>query len=130
MVAVSSSRRSDEHLQSILYETANWTVNGAQGMVLCEVASLRLAIEKATQLAAKGREVVAFMCRRPAEIVVLSGQVRKLTNLLVESRISSSPGVADFLSKAVNGFDISLPVLMPNGANYHEVTAPNVMPGI
>ena len=80
MVDMTSSGRSNEHLQSILYETANWTVNGVHGVVLCEVASLRLAIDKAAQFAAMGREVVALMHRRPPEIVVLSGQVRKLAN--------------------------------------------------
>jgi hypothetical protein len=98
-------------------------VNSVQGMVLCEVASLRLAIEKAAQLVAKGQEVFALMRRRPPQIVVLSGQARKLTNLLVESRVSSSQCVAAFINKAVKGFEIDPPVLMPNGAAHHEATA-------
>jgi len=96
MVAETSTRRSDEQLESILYETANCSVNVVQGAVLREVAGLRLAIENAGQFAAGGREVVALIGGRPAEIVVFSGQVRKLTNLEVESQISSWPCVAAF----------------------------------
>src|SRR5580698_4278647 len=65
MVAETSTCSSDGQLESILDETANWTVNGTHGVVLCEVASLRLAIAKAAQFAATGREVVALMRRRP-----------------------------------------------------------------
>jgi hypothetical protein len=123
MVAETSTRRSDEQLESTLHETANWTVYGLQGVALCEVASLRLAIEKAAQFAAMGREVVALMHRRPPEMVVLSGQARKLMNLLVESQVSSSPFVGAIISRTVNGSDRPPPVLMPNGAAYHEATA-------
>jgi hypothetical protein len=90
MVAMTSRRRSDEQLEFVLYETANWMVYGGQGLVLCEVASLRLAIEKAAEFAARGREVVAVVRRPSAEIVVFSGQLRKLTNLLSESRNSEA----------------------------------------
>jgi hypothetical protein len=123
MVAETSTRRSDEKLESILYETANWTVNGVQGVVLCEVASLRLAIEKAAQFAARGREVVALIRGRPAEIVVLSGQVWKLTNLEVESQTPPWPRVAAFTSETANDFDGPLPALMPSGAVYREAMA-------
>jgi hypothetical protein len=84
MAALSSNRRSDECLEMMLYETNNWSVNGLQGMVLCEVASLRLAIERAADFAARGREVVALVRRRPSKLVVFSGQVRKLTDWLIE----------------------------------------------
>jgi hypothetical protein len=90
MVAMTSNRRSDEQLELILYETANWMVYGGQGLVLCEVVSLRLAIEKAAGFAARGREAVAVVRRPPPEIVVFSGQLRKLTNLLSESQNSEA----------------------------------------
>jgi hypothetical protein len=91
MVATTFNRRSDEQLETILYETANWTVNGVRGAVLCEVASLGLAIETAAEFAFRGREVVAVVRRPPPEVIVFSGQLRKLTNLLSESQNSQAP---------------------------------------
>src|SRR5476649_1324126 len=86
MVAKTSTLRSDGQLTFLLHETANWTVNGGQGAVLCEVASLRLAAEKAVEFALLGREVVTLMRRRSPEIIVLSDQVRILTNHPLRSR--------------------------------------------
>jgi hypothetical protein len=86
MVVMTSTRQSDQQLQAILHETANWTVYGVHGVVLCEVASLKLAMQKTAELTARGREVVALMRRRPPEIVVLSGQVTQLANRLSEQR--------------------------------------------
>jgi hypothetical protein len=123
MFAEASTRRSDEQLESILYERANWTVNGVLGVVPCEVPSLRLAIENSAQFAARGRGVVALIRGRSAEIAVLSGQVRKLTNLEVESQISPWPRVAVFTSQTADDFDGPLPALMPNGVVYREATA-------
>lgn len=124
MVGETSTGRSDEQLESILYETANWTVNGDQGVVLREIASLRLAIEEAARLAARGREVVALMRRRSPAIVVLSDQIRAVTN-----RLAGSPGVTGHCPEAfVNGtkseFDGNLSGLIPYGAAYHDVTVP------
>jgi hypothetical protein len=87
MVAKISNRRGDGQLRSILHETANWTVNGRLGVVFCEVASLRLAIDRAVDFAAKGREVIALVRRRPVEIVVFYGQVKKLAAGLSEPEI-------------------------------------------
>jgi hypothetical protein len=123
MVAEAFTRRRDEQLESIHYETANWTVNGVQGVVLCEVASLRFAIEKAAQFAARGREVVELIRGRPAKIMVLSGQVWKLTNLKVKSQTSPWPHVAAFTSETADDFDDPLPALMPNSAVYREAEA-------
>jgi hypothetical protein len=86
MVAERSTSRGDEQLEFILHETANWTVNGSQGVVLCEVASLRLALDKATEFSARGREVVALIRRCSPEIVVLSDQIRKITNRFIVPR--------------------------------------------
>jgi hypothetical protein len=123
MIAITSTRRSDEQLESVLYETANWTVNGVRGVILCEVVSLRLAIAKATQFAVMGREVVALMRGRPAEIVVLSDQVRILTSRLTESEVSPKPRVAAFINETIDDFEDLLPGLMLNGAACHEVVA-------
>jgi len=119
--------RSGEQLESIRYETANQTVNDVQGMVLCEVAALQLTIEKAGQFTVRGREVVALIRGRPAEIVVLSGQVRKLTNLEVESQISPWPRVATCTGETADNFDGPLPALIPNGAVYREATVQNAV---
>lgn len=87
MVAEISNRRSDGQLELILYETANWTVNGRQGVIFCEVASLRAAIDRAAEFAAKGREIMALVRRGPAEIVVFSGQVRTLTDRVSKTKV-------------------------------------------
>jgi hypothetical protein len=127
MVAAASTRRSDGQLESIRYETANQTVNGVQGMVLCEVATLQLAIEKAARFAVRVREVVALRRGRPAEIVVLAGQFRKLTRLEVGWQISSWPRVAALTSESADDFDGPLLALMPNCAVYREATAWNAI---
>jgi hypothetical protein len=126
VIANISTSRSDDQLESGLYETANWTVNGVQGVVLCEVASLRLAIEKAGQFAAMGREVVALMRRRPPEIVVLPAQVRKLTNLLPASQVASGSRVAVFTIETADNSNGSLPRLKPNGAVHRAAAASGV----
>jgi hypothetical protein len=122
MVAEASTRRMDEQLESILYETANWIVNDVQGMVLCDIASLRLGMDKAGQFAVRGREVVALIHGRPAEIVGLSGEVGKLTHLEVESPISPWPRVATCIGETADNSDGPLPALIPNGAVYREAT--------
>jgi hypothetical protein len=118
MVAEASTRRTDEQLKSILYETENSTVNGVQGGLLCEVATFRLAIEKAARFG-----VVALIRGRPAQIVLLSGQINKLTNLEVESKISLWLSVAAFASETADDFDGPLPALIPNGAVHREAMA-------
>jgi hypothetical protein len=127
MVAETSTRRTDEQLESIFYATPNWTVNGIQGVVLCEVASLRLAIENVAQFAARGREVVALIRGRPVEIVVLSDQVRTLTTRGIEAQISPWLRIAVFTSETADDLDGPLPALMPNGVVYREATVENAM---
>jgi hypothetical protein len=55
MVAEISVRRGDEQLELSLYETANWTVTLPQGIVLCETADPRHAIDRAAEFTARGR---------------------------------------------------------------------------
>ena len=83
MVAGTSTRRSDGELEFILHETANWTVMGVQGRVLCEVASLRLAVDEFEALGHKG-QVSALIRVRPVKIMVFPGQILKLANYLAE----------------------------------------------
>ena len=87
MLAETSNRRSDGQLGLILYETAKWTLTGRQGMTLSEVASLRLAVDKAVEVTASGLDVVALVRRRPAEIVVFSGQIAILADRVSESEM-------------------------------------------
>jgi hypothetical protein len=87
MVAEISDRRSDGQLGLILHETAAWRVIGPQGVVFCEVASLRIALDKAVRFAARGRGIVALVRGRPAEIVVFSRQVWTLANHLSELEV-------------------------------------------
>jgi hypothetical protein len=103
MVAMTCTRRSDEQLACMLYDTANWIMNGDQGVVLCEVASLQLAIEKAVEFTFLGREVVALMRRRSPEIVVLSDQIRKLTNCPRQSLGLTGPHVAGPVNEIAEG---------------------------
>jgi hypothetical protein len=62
----------------MLHETRNWTVNGPDGKILCEVASLHCAVEKAVECGALGHRVVALVRKQRPEIVVFSGQIGNL----------------------------------------------------
>jgi hypothetical protein len=79
-----STHRSDEFLGSVLHETTNWTVNGPNGKVLCEVASLHCAVEQAVEFGALGHRVVALVRERDPEIVLFSGQIRTLIDRLFD----------------------------------------------
>ena len=77
-------RRSDEHLEAILFETATWTVNGRNGHVLCVVSTLRQALERAANFAASGAVVVAI-CRMPGgDVVIFEAQAERVRNLCAD----------------------------------------------
>jgi hypothetical protein len=84
MIDRTSTRRSDEHLACILYETENWTVNGPDGRILCEVASLHCAVGRAVEFGAMGYRIVALVRKHGPEIVVFSGQMHKLIDQLFD----------------------------------------------
>ena len=84
MIDRTSTRRSDEQLWLILYETANWAVTGTRGVVLCEVASLRCAVEKAAEFGALGHRVVGLVRRARPETVVFSAQFQRLIGKCIE----------------------------------------------
>jgi hypothetical protein len=86
MIDRTSTRRSDEHLASILHETQNWTVNGPDGKILCEVASLQCAVVRAVELEALGHHIVALIRKRAPEIVVFSGQIGNLFDQFLNPR--------------------------------------------
>jgi hypothetical protein len=79
-----STRRSDEHLTSMLHETANWTVTGSGNAILCEVASLHCAVEHAVEFGALGHRVVALVRGDTPAVVVFTGQIRTLIDQLFD----------------------------------------------
>jgi hypothetical protein len=78
------TRCSDEFLRSVLHETANWTVNGPNGQILCEVASLHCAVEQAVEFGALGHGIVALVHDGDPKIVLFSGQIRTLVDRLFD----------------------------------------------
>jgi len=86
MIGEISKRRFDEQLEAILDEAGNWKVNGAQGVVLYEATSLRSAVERAMEIAARGHEIVALVHRARPEIIVFSSQYQRLANNIAEAR--------------------------------------------
>ena len=80
MIAALSKRRFDEQLEAILDDAGDWRVNGAQGIVLCDATSLRIAIEKAIEINARGHEIVALVHRSRPEIIVFASQFQRLAS--------------------------------------------------
>jgi len=78
--------RSDEQLEAILYETADWVVNGRQGQLLCLAPSLRQAMIYAASLSTSAL-VSAVSQRAPIRIYVFPAQLERL-----EARIAASEG--------------------------------------
>jgi hypothetical protein len=79
---VQSNVKTDEQLESILHDTADWVVTGHGGQVLCFAASLRRAVDRAAILAADGA-VIANLSRLPFDnIVVGADQMRRLRNAI------------------------------------------------
>ena len=82
------SRRTDEQLEAILFETATWTVNGRNGQTLCTAPSLRRALERAADFAASGAVVVA-VCRMPGDnVIVFEAQADRLRQLVAEREVA------------------------------------------
>jgi hypothetical protein len=76
------SRRSDDQLDAILFETATWTVNGRNGQVLCTAPSLRQALNRAAGYATSGAVVIAI-CRLPADnVIVFAAQAERMRKVL------------------------------------------------
>jgi hypothetical protein len=86
MGSAPKSRRTDDELVAILDETADWTVNGRRGDVLGHAASLRLAIDRASEFALSGAVVIA-LCRLPSDnIIVFPAQAARLRKVMTEPR--------------------------------------------
>ena len=50
------------------------------GIVLCDATSLRIAIEKAIEINARGHEIVALVHRSRPEIIVFASQFQRLAS--------------------------------------------------
>jgi hypothetical protein len=118
MVAVASTRRSDDQLEFLLYETANWTVIASRGVVLCEVTSLRLALEKAGDFVGRGGVVIALIRRRFPKIVVLSDQIWNLENRSIQSLGWTGPRASE--NETTAWFDAARSVLIDTNLIYPE----------
>jgi hypothetical protein len=78
----SSSYRTDDHLQSILHETANWVIHGRGGIPLGQAASLHGALQKFTEFAQSGATILAIS-RLPGDSIIIFGeQVDRLRKIV------------------------------------------------
>ena len=84
MSDITSTRGSDEGLATILYATDDWTVNGTRGMVFCDVAGLRSAVQRAAELASAGHHIIAIVRRPPTETNLFWDQIVRLADRVVE----------------------------------------------
>ena len=78
----SSSFRTDDYVVAILFEVADWVVIGRHGNVLCQAASLRLAIDRGADHAAYGAVVISLGRLPPNNIIVFSGQIARLRQII------------------------------------------------
>jgi hypothetical protein len=77
-----SSLKTDEQLDLILYDTADWAIVGREGQALCFAASLRRALDRAADLAANGA-VITAISRLPFDnIIVNPDQMLRLRKLI------------------------------------------------
>jgi hypothetical protein len=83
----SSTRLPDQQLTMILSEVSNWVVNGSQGQVLGFAPCLRLALNKAVDLAISGA-VVTSLSRHPFHnVIVETEQIKRLREIIAGREI-------------------------------------------
>jgi hypothetical protein len=78
----SSSYRTDEQLQSILHDTANWVIHGRGGFSLGHTASLHEAFEKVTEFAQTGATILAITRLPNDNIIIFEEQVDRLHKIV------------------------------------------------
>jgi hypothetical protein len=79
---VQSDIKTDEQLDLIVYNTADWAIIGHGGQSLCVAASLRRALDRAAGLAANGA-VVTALSRLPSDnIIVNSDQMLRIRKVI------------------------------------------------
>jgi hypothetical protein len=74
---LSTTLRTDWDLTAMLFDTANWSVQGQQGNILCTAASLQRAIERTDALSSSGA-IVTGLTRPAGDIIVPPDQIRRL----------------------------------------------------
>jgi hypothetical protein len=78
----SSSYRTDEQLQSILHETADWVIHGRAGFALGHAANLREALDRFAKFARSGATMAA-VTRLPSDsIVIFPEQIDRLRRIV------------------------------------------------
>jgi hypothetical protein len=78
----SSSHRTDEQLQSILHDSANWVIHGRVGFTLGHAASLREALDRFVKLARSGATVVAITHFASDNIIIFPAQIDRLRKIV------------------------------------------------
>ena len=75
------SDRSDEQLEAIFCETANWAVLG-RGQVLCVAASLERAIQRAAEYSLSDAVVTEISTLPRGDIRILAPQINRLRQMI------------------------------------------------
>jgi hypothetical protein len=75
--------RTDEQLEALLGETGDWVVNASDGLIMgSAVASLSEALRTAAMYSAEGQVVRAVRRLPPDGIIVLAGQMERLSKVI------------------------------------------------
>jgi hypothetical protein len=82
-----TSDRTDEQLEAILCETANWSVQG-RGQILCVAASLQTAIQRAGEYSLSDAVVTGISRLPMGDILLLPPQINRLRRNLIPMPIS------------------------------------------
>ena len=96
----SASYRTDEQLQAILHEPANWVIRGRAGFALGRAASLHDALNKSANFALSGATIAAITRLPSDSIVLFPAQANRLRKIIAGLEPSA---VAEMeLSEATN----------------------------
>jgi hypothetical protein len=103
MARARSNSRTDDQLEAILTEPANWVVNGHQGRALHFAATLGRALDIAAEYTAEGA-VVSSLARLPSDnIVVFADQIDRLRTVVGERELMPA-GIMRYEHEAANDF--------------------------
>jgi hypothetical protein len=104
MEQVQSAGRTDEELEAILHDTADWAIVGQAGQVLSFAASLHRAVGRTEDLAISGA-IVTALSRLPFDnIIVDAGQISSLRKMLADRELTPThPDVRCDTDRDLNG---------------------------
>jgi len=98
-----SNSRTDDQLEAILAEPANWVVNGHQGRALHFAPNLGRALDIAAEYTAEGA-AVSSLARLPSDnIVVFADQIDRLRTMVGERELLPA-GMMRYEHEAANEF--------------------------